>query len=110
MINSDRMEPIFEKYDKEYDFNFQEGFILKNTTSKEAIKALLIFKTTDNDILNYKDILGHHLVSEFKKTDCYKSKTEAERQEIIDYLLDSSNIEEFEEPNYTDENGNDINI
>ena len=110
MINKDRDDTTFiDKYENEYDFNFKDGFTLKPTASKEAIKSLLLYKIKDKDILDYKDILASYLVKEFKKTDCFKLKNEEEREEIIQYLLDNPEKEEVH-INYTDENGNDIFI
>ncbi len=111
MINSDRShEDFIDKYESEYNFNFTDGLTLKPTASKEAIKELLVYRSRNKDFFSYKDILANHLVNEFKKTDCYTAKTEEERKEIIEYLLDPSNIEEREDVNYTDENGSDILI
>jgi len=110
MINRDRDGTAFiDKYENEYNFNFKDGFTLKPSASKEAIKSLLLYKVKDKNILEYKDILANHLVNEFKKTDCYKSKNKSEREEIIQYLLDNPEEDEVH-TNYTDENGNKIFI
>ena len=111
MIFTDRDDTAFvDKYEDEYNFNFKEGFTLKPTASKEAIKALLVYKVKDKEMFKYKDILATYLVNEFKKTDCFKSKTEKERNEIINYLSDNLEIPENEEISYQDEDGNDITI
>ena len=87
MINSDpNLSPYLDEYLDEYDFNFNDGFILMPSSSKEAIRALLFYKTRDEKILNNKNLLSAHLIEEFKKTDCYKSKSEKEQEEIIVYL------------------------
>ena len=96
MINKDRDDTTFiDKYENEYDFNFKDGFTLKATASKEAIKSLLLYKIKDKDIIDYKDILASYLVKEFKKTDCFKLKNEEEREEIIEsYQPDINEIKD----------------
>ena len=82
MINLDRDDTDFvDKFRDEYNFNLKDGLTLKSMASKEAIKALLLYGVTDKAILSNKDILTNHLVNEFKKTDCYKAKSEEERKE-----------------------------
>lgn len=109
MFDSDNGTSFVEKYENEYNFNYKDGLTLKPTASKEAIKALLLYELSDKDFFQYKDLLVKHLVSEFKKTECYKLKSKEEQEEIIQYLL-NTDFENKKEDNtiYTDENGNDI--
>lgn len=60
--------------------------------TKEAIQAYFREKADfkqDFELVRNPDKLSEFMIEEFKKTDCYNSKSEEERQEIIKFLQDN---------------------
>ncbi len=93
----DRIPPEIQYID-DFDFDLKNKKAkLKPTASKEAIQCYLRSKY---DRFNAKDIvysptlLSNKMIEDFKKLDCYKAKSEAEREEIIQYLKDTPDIED----------------
>lgn len=103
-MNFDRNYFNFEEYEDEYNFT-PDGVTLKPTASKEAIKALLVYRLHNVE----KDKIAEHLIIKFKETDCYKSKSEEEREEIINFLKEETIIED-DDLKFFDEKGNEINV
>lgn len=59
--------------------------------SKEAIQSVYRFNVNANvheDHYDAEDI-SNQMIEMFKNSKCYQAKTEAERQEIIQYLIDN---------------------
>lgn len=107
------LAPKYFKYIKEYDISSGD-LKFKKTTSKEAIQAYLIegiYFKNNSEFMKDKEKVSELMISEFKKTDCYKEKSKKERQEIINYLKENTT---FEEPKIVDtaidEDGNEIRI
>lgn len=107
MKNFDRM-PAWARFKDDFDFS-SEDIKIKPTASKEAIQSFLREEADfveDKTILTNAEELSNYMIEEFKKTDCFKFKSEEERKEVIQYLIDNPDVEE---PIY-DDNGNLINI
>lgn len=64
--------------------------IPKANAPKEILREFYVDEVSDGDDNNYllEDIpkLKKRIIEEFKKSKCYQEKSEAERQEIIDYF------------------------
>ena len=75
-----------------YKFNPRkpdERMIPKSNATKEVLQSYFRFQAEVEDefiVLN-KTSLVNKMVELFKETKCYEEKSEAERQEIIQYLL-----------------------
>ena len=98
MFNEFDAIPPEDQYIDDFDINIKTGDVkLKPTASKEAIQCYLRNKY---DRFNAKDIvysptlLSNKMIEDFKKLDCYKAKSDAEREEIIQYLKDNPDIED----------------
>ena len=98
MFNECDRIPAEIQYIDDFDFDLKNKKAkLKPTASKEAIQCYLRNKY---DRFNAKDIvynptlLSNKMIEDFKKLDCYKAKSEAEREEIIQYLKDNPDIED----------------
>lgn len=72
--------------------NYQ--FYPKATATKEGIQSLYRFEVESEDeyVVDDKKELCRRMVEKFKASECYKHKSESERKEIIDYLLQHPNI------------------
>ena len=85
--------PIYSKYDDE--LIYKNGKVLfKDSTSKHAIKAYFLQEAFYKQIEGDKQII-EFMIEEFKKCNIYHLKTESEKQEIIKFLKDNSNIPEI---------------
>lgn len=91
--------PYFIEYPEEFEIigRFGEpGYrrIPKPTATKEGIQSLYRFEVESEDeyVVDDKKELCRRMVEKFKASECYKHKSEAERKEIIDYLLQHPNI------------------
>lgn len=64
--------------------------IPKVNAPKEILREFYVDEVSEGDDNNYllEDIpeLKKRIIEEFKKSKCYQEKSEAERQEIIDYF------------------------
>ena len=64
-----------------------------DNASKEAIQSLYRFNVECEDETNMVAYdakeLSRRMIEKFKASKCYKAKSEAERQEIIQYLKDN---------------------
>lgn len=60
----------------------------KPNATKEGIQSLFRFEVESEDelVVDNKDEISKRMIQKFKASECYKHKTESERQEIIDYL------------------------
>lgn len=85
-----------------YFINYPEEFIIigkfgepeyrripKPTATKEGIQSLYRFEVEAEDeyVVDDNKELCRRMVEKFKASECYKHKSEAEREEIIEYLL-----------------------
>lgn len=93
----DRIPPEIQYID-DFDFDLKNKKAkLKPTASKEAIQCYLRNKYNRfnaKDIVYNPTLLSNKMIEDFKKLDCYKAKSEAEREEIIQYLKDTPDIED----------------
>lgn len=93
----DRIPPEIQYID-DFDFDLKNKKAkLKPTASKEAIQCYLRNKYNRfnaKDIVYSPTLLSNKMIEDFKKLDCYKAKSEAEREEIIQYLKDTPDIED----------------
>lgn len=81
-------QEMFEPY--EFDpRNPDERMIPKANATKEVLQSYFRFQVEVEDefIVTNKTNLVNKMVDMFKETKCYQEKSEAERQEIIEYLL-----------------------
>lgn len=74
-----------------YDMYHPERRMVPNSKApKEILREFYVDEVSDGDDNNYllEDIpeLKKRIIEEFKKSKCYQEKSEAERQEIIDYF------------------------
>lgn len=91
----DRIPPEIQYID-DFDLKNKKAK-LKPTASKEAIQCYLRNKYNRfnaKDIVYSPTLLSNKMIEDFKKLDCYKAKSEAEREEIIQYLKDTPDIED----------------
>lgn len=77
----------FEKIGKFGDTNFHRE--PKPNATKEGIQSLYRFEVECEDefVVDNKQELCRRMVEKFKSSECFKHKTDTERQEIINYLL-----------------------
>ena len=63
-------------------------WIPKPNATKEGIQSLYRFEVECEDefVVDDKQELCKRMIEKFKSSECFKHKTDAERQEIIDYL------------------------
>ncbi len=88
------LAPIYLKYEDDFEYKDSGEILFKPTASNYAIKAYFLQESIykqikgDNAIINF-------MIDEFKKSNIYVLKSEAERKAIIKFLKDNSNIEEI---------------
>ena len=83
----------FEIIGKKNDPNHTR--VPKPNATKVGIQSLYRFEVESEDefIVDDKKEMCRRMVEKFKQSECYKHKTDAERQEIIEYLS-STTIEQ----------------
>lgn len=68
--------------------------IPKANVTKEGLQSLYRYEVECEDwyVTDNKEEMCRRMVEKFKSSECYKYKTEEERQEIIEYLLNHSEL------------------
>ena len=87
--------PYFINHPEEFEpyqfdpLNPQKPQIPKANATKEGLQSLYRFEVECEDelIVHNPTEMCKRMVEKFKSSNCYKYKTETERQEIIDYLF-----------------------
>lgn len=85
--------PYFIKHEEEFEIIGKKNdpnntWIPKANATKEGIQSLYRFEVEceDESVVDDKQELSRRMIEKFKSSECFKHKTDAERQEIIDYL------------------------
>lgn len=98
MFNQSDVMPPYAEYMDDFELDEQTNELkLKKTAAKEAIQCQLRFPITKakyGDIVYNPVKLSEIMIEEFKKLEIYQSKSEEERQVIIQYLKDNPDIED----------------
>lgn len=86
--------PYFVTHPEEFEpytfdmYNPNKRRIPKPNVTKEGLQSLYRFEVESEDefVVDDKQEMCRRMVEKFKASECYKHKSESERQEIIDYL------------------------
>ena len=66
----------------------------KPNATKEGIQSLYRFQVESEDelVVIDKQEISRRMIEKFRNSECYKHKSEQERQEIIDYLSKTTDL------------------
>lgn len=90
--------PYFIEHPEEFEpqkfKGYYEPMTPKPNVTKEGLQSLYRFEVECEDefVVDDEKELCRRMVEKFKNSECYKYKSEAERKEIIDYLLTHSDL------------------
>ena len=70
------------------------GLEPKANASKELIQSIYRFnlESEDSSVLFHAKELSNRMIEKFKSSECYLLKSDAERQEIIQFLIDNPDV------------------